>query len=215
MDRRHFIAALMLAVGAWGAAAESELIAPANRMPAGAPGWQDLAKRFREHGDVTADFEERRYFPFRTEPVVLKGEVRVSSQHGLSLHYTAPEERTVVLDEHGLLTREPGGRGAPPMDPRAAVANEALLRVLRFDFASLERDFEIYGRRDGDAWSLALEPRAAEVRRALGVMRVSGEADTVRRIELRHDPKQHIDIMISAPRPAHAFTPEELQLFFR
>jgi hypothetical protein len=197
-------------------AADPDLISPANRLAPDAVAWRDLAAQFQHHGDVTADFEEQRFFPFRKEPIVLRGEVRVSAAHGLSLHYTAPEERTIVLDDHGVLTREPTGQSAPPpMDPRATVANAALLHVLRFDFAALAGDYELYGRRDGANWSLALVPRAAEVRRALGDMFVSGEADTVRQIKLWRSARQHVDIAVAAPRPEQPFTAEEVGRYFR
>ena len=75
----------------------------------------------------------------------------------------------------------------------------------------MEKDFELYGRRDGETWSLALVPRSAGLRRIM----VAGEGATIRRIEIHRTARQIIEISIAAPRPAAAFTPEELQRFFR
>jgi hypothetical protein len=191
------------------------LIIEANRLAVDAPDWRDLAEKFSRQPDITADFEERRVFPFRKEPVVLEGEVRVSRNHGLSLHYTAPEERTMILDDRGMLLRDAAGAKAPPPDPRATAANEALLLVLRFDFAGLEKKFDLYGRREGDVWSLGLVARDATVRKAIGDIHVGGEGATVRRIELRRSAKQHIDIVIAAPRGTTAFSEEEVKRYFR
>ncbi len=207
---------LALAGAALRAAAPAAEVAiePANRLEAGAPAWRDLAAQFAERPDTLAEFEERRYFPIRAEPVVLKGEVRVSQAHGLSLRYTAPEQRVVVLDERGMLLRDAaGGQSAP--DPRAVAANRALLHVLRLDFAALAPDFDVYGRRDGAAWAIALVPRDGGTRRAVGTIHVAGEATAVRAIAFRRSPKQHIDIAVAAPRATAAFTAEELKAFFR
>jgi hypothetical protein len=191
------------------------LIAAANRLTPEAPAWRDLAHQFSQQPDTVADFEERRVFPFRNDAVVLKGEVRVSRVHGLSLHYTAPEERTVILDERGMLLRDGTGTRAAPPDPRATAANEALLQVLQFDFAKLATKFELYGRREGEVWSLGLVPRDEAVRKAIGDIHVGGEGATVRRIELRRSARQHIDILIEAPRARAGFSADDLHRYFR
>jgi hypothetical protein len=188
-------------------------IAPVNRLAPDAPEWRGLAEAVARQPDIAADFVERRHFPFRNEPVVLKGEVRISRMHGLSLRYTTPEERTVILDQEGVLIRDASGQKAPP-DPRAAMANTALLHILRFDFAALEKEFELYGRKLGEEWSIALVPRAEAFQKAIGNIHVAGEKAAVRTIELRRSAKQHIDIEISESR-AGAFTAEDMKRYFR
>ena len=180
-----------------------------------APAWGDLIEGFAHHPDTTADFTERRFFPFKKAPISLTGEVRVSTARGLSLHYTAPEARTVILDEHGVLIRAAAGETAPPADPRAAAANDALRHILRFDLAALERDFDLYGQRDCAAWTLVLVPRTEAGRRSVGQITVTGEAATIRHIEIRRTPKQAIVISIAPPRPPAAFTAGEVKDFFR
>ncbi len=145
----------------------------------------------------------------------LSGEVRVSAERGLSLHYLSPEEHIVVLDTRGVLVRSASGEQAPPPDPRAAAANNALLNILRFDFAALARDFELSGWRDGPDWALTLTPRTDELRRNVGRIAVTGREATVRHIEIRRSAKQAIEISIEAPRSQARFTAAELQQFFR
>ncbi len=185
------------------------------RISAANDDWSDLVKAFRDNADLTAEFTERRHFPFRREPVTLPGEVRVSLQHGLSLHYTAPEQRTVILDASGMLVRTSSGETIPPADPRAAAANRAMFHILSFNIAALEQDFELHGQREGSSWTLVLVPHADDVRRALGRITVSGESATVRRIELRRSTRQFIEITIDAPRPPARFTAEERSRYFR
>ncbi len=210
------VAVLLIAgTAALQAADEASLIAPEHRLVPETPAWRELGERFQRRGDVVADFEEQRHFPFRAEPVVLRGEVRVSAQRGLSLHYTAPQERTVIIDADGMLLREATGGNSAPPDPRANLANAALLHVLNLDFSALVAGYELYGRIDGETWSLGLVPRDPAVRRAIGNILVSGAGESVRRIELRRSARQHIDIAIDAPRATPAFTGEEAARFFR
>jgi hypothetical protein len=196
-------------------AAESETLTdPAYRLAPDDPAWRDLAATFAHQPDATAQFSEQRFFPFKKAPVELKGESRVSATRGLSLHYTAPEERTVILDAQGVLVRDARGENAAPADPRAAAANAALVQVLRFDFVALAEHFELFGQREGAAWKLAFVPRAADLRRAVGMIIIAGDADVLNRIEIRRSPKQYVAIQIGPPRAA-PFTADELQRFFR
>lgn len=216
--RAYFwIGALLSAAGVRALAASSDpLIDARYRLTPDAPEWRALAESFGRRPDTVTDFEERRFFSVRKEPIVLKGEVRVSPRRGLSLHYISPEERMMIIDEGGLVLRDSNGRDSPPADPRTNVVNEALRHILRLDFAALAPNFELYGRQaEGATWFLALVPRAKAVRGAIGDILVQGENDVVRRIELRRSARQHVDIVMAAPHPAAEFTAEELKRYFR
>ena len=196
-------------------AAEPDVVTDAvHRLTSADPAWSDFAAAFAHKPDATADFSERRFFPFKRTPVELKGEARVAAARGLSLHYTEPEERTVILDSAGVLVRQRAGDSAPPPDPRANAANAALVHVLRFDLPALTDSFEVYGQRDGNAWAIALVPLATEVRRLVDRIVVAGEGVAVHRIEIRHSAKQYVEILVGPSRPA-PFTAEELKRFFR
>ena len=214
MPRLILIFVLALAPSVRAAEADP-LVAPVHRLEAGDPAWRDLLAQVEQRPDAVAGFEERRWFPFKKLPTVLKGEARVSAARGLSLHYVEPQERTVIIDERGVLLREAGRETAPPADPRATAANSAMLHVLRFDLKALAEIFEIYGERTGAAWTLALVPRAESLRRTLGQITVAGENAAVRRIELRRSLTQRVEIFIEPSRPAAAFTADELHRFFR
>lgn len=212
---RFFLLAGLVA-SAFGAAPEDPLVAPAHRFQPDDPAWSDLLAAFARQPDVTAGFEEDRWFPFKKIPVVLKGEVRVSEKYGLSLHYLEPEERIVILDQHGMLVRLASGDRAAPDDPRAQAANTALLHILKFDLQPLADSFEFYGRREGSVWNIALVPRDEKLRSSLGRIAVGGDGATVRRIELRRSALQRVEILIDPPRtPADAFTTDELRRYFR
>jgi hypothetical protein len=201
------------------AAAQAEEWAPptdtAHRVTGDDPGWAKLAGELGRQAAVTADFTEERWFSFKKTPTILHGEVRISSERGLSLHYLEPEEQTVIIDESGSVVRTASGDRAPPADARARAANLALLHLLRLDVARLAQDFEVYGRQTDPAWSIVLVPRDADLRRALGQIAVLGEGAAVRRIELRRSATQRVEITVAPPRRAAAFTAEEIRRFFR
>jgi len=210
------VVALALLLAGSGQAAENDpRVDPALRLPPAAATWSDLTGAFAKNGDVTADFTESRHFPFKRDPVVLTGEVRVSAARGLSLHYLTPDERTVILDDQGVLIRGANGQKAPPPDPRAAAANQALLHLLRFDLAGLEPDFELYGRREAGEWELTLVPRTETLKHSVGRITAAGAGPTIRRIEIRRTERQAIEIVIAAPRPPAPFTADEVKTYFR
>ncbi len=213
---RRFALVLALTLAAPLRASDADpLVAPAHRLAPDDPAWAELAGGLRNQPSVTADFTEQRRFAFRKTPTVLQGEVRVSTAHGLSLHYRGPENQTVIIDPRGLLVRTPAGDTVPPSDPRAAAANSALLHLLRLDLGPLADTFELYGLRTGTAWTIALVPRAAELRRTLGQISVEGEAAAVRRIEFRRSATQRVEILVAPPRSAAPFSADELRRFFR
>ncbi len=197
------------------AAGSASSVVAEERIPLAPGAWDDLARLFTGQTDVTADFTEHRYFPFRKIPVVLTGVSRVSATRGLSLQYLTPAERLVILDGEGMVLRDAKGDSTPPADPRGDAANRALRHVLRLDFPALAQDFELLGRREGDRWSLVLVPRADDLRRTLGRISVDGEAAVVRRIELRRSALQSVEILISAPRLSAPFAADELKRYFR
>jgi hypothetical protein len=218
---RHLCALLAVLAVAHGplfaAASVPNIVAPEHRVQLDDPAWRDLVAIIEKRpSSIVSDFEERRWFTFKKEPTLLKGEARVSRERGLSLHYPGSPERTVIIDDRGIVVREDGHDTTPPADSRAAAANLALLNLLRFDLRPLEAAFEIYGERNGSAWVLALMPRAESLRRTLGQISVAGEGPAVRRIELRRSATQRVEILVAAPRwQGGPFSADELRAYFR
>ncbi len=214
MIRPVLMVLLIAGVPAGLAAAVAVPPVPENRLAPDDPAWARLAGQLAGERAITADFTEERHFSFRKEPAVLRGEVRLSSERGLSLHYLGPEEQTVIIDRKGSLVRTAAGDRAVPEDPRASAANFALIHLLRLDLAPLAQAFELYGRRvDGD-WAIVLVPREDSLRRTLGEITVEGSGPAVSRIELRRSATQRVEIRVATPRTG-AFSAEELRQYFR
>jgi hypothetical protein len=165
-------------------------------------------------GTIFAAFAEHRWFPFRKDPVILQGEMRLSPDRGLSLHYLAPEDRTMMVDAHGLLLRDAKGRSREaPAD--AAEAGAALLPIMRFDLAALSANFDVHAARQGDTWRFDFVPHPDSPVERMGSIVVKGDGETVRNLEFRSSPVQRVEIIVGDTRTGLSFTPEEQKKFFR
>lgn len=180
------------------------------------PAWSPLFAKLSANQTRQSQFEERRYFPFRKTPVILKGEIRIVPERGLSLRYLEPESRVMIVDAKGLLMRDDqGNQREAPSDSRAQAVTSALVGVLRFDLPALEKSFAVHGRREGADWTLAFVPREASLSEMIGVLAVSGQNDRLDRIELVRSPTQRIEILISGTRENVIFPGDVLERFFR
>ncbi len=178
--------------------------------------WKPLFTAMAAQGAVYARFTELRWFAFRKEPTELTGEMRLSPSLGLSLHYAAPGDSTMIVDEEGLMQRTASGRNRiAPDNPRYTGITAALLPVMRFDLPALARKFTVAAARHGEAWRLDFTPRDAELAKSFGRITVQGEGTTVRRLEFRRDATQRIEIIVGAAQPGATFTEADVKKFFR
>ena len=184
--------------------------------PAKNPEWGKLFLQLAPNKSRQSQFEERRYFPFRKTPVVLKGEIRIIPERGLSLRYTSPDSRVLIMDSTGLLMRDDEGHErAAPADSRAQAVTSAMVSVLRFDLPALEHLFAVHGKRDGDKWVLAFVPISPTLADLIGVLAVTGSEGRIEKIEMVKTPTQRIEILISHTRENVIFPGDVLQRFFR
>ncbi|MES2696967.1 MAG: outer membrane lipoprotein carrier protein LolA [Verrucomicrobiota bacterium] len=194
------------------------LVSPETRLenPQNDPAWRELFTQLSAKKTRQSKFEERRYFPFRKQPTVLQGEIRIVPELGLSLRYLHPEARVLIIDAKGLLMRDDEGRDrAAPNDSRAQAATSAMVHVLRFDIEALQKEFTVHGRRAGEAWSLAFVPRDAGFANMLGTLVVSGEKTALTRIQMIKAANQRIEIAIGETVEDVTFTGDTLRRFFR
>ncbi|MFA6287302.1 MAG: LolA-related protein [Opitutaceae bacterium] len=221
MITRLLAFALMLALAALPLRAElpAVLVAPAYRLVPGEndSAWQPLLAALKAKIPLNASFDERRYFPFKKNPVVLTGEIRLDPARGLSLHYQVPEERILVIDDRGGFMRDGKGRRLHdlPDNPRAQAATRALLRVMRFELAALAENFAIYAARDGADWRFTFEPLPGPLADVLQPITVTGRDELVRTIEMRKSADERVEIQVGETRTGVTFSARELTRFFR
>jgi hypothetical protein len=208
----------LLATTAAGAFAADLPVGPATLLadPAHDSAWTALFARLSASKTRQSQFEERRFFPFRRAPVVLKGEIRIVPERGLSLRYLEPDRRILIVDDKGLLMRDDEGHErAAPSDSRAQAVTAALVNVLRFDLPALQKSFVMYGRHEGSAWVLGFVPRDPALAGMIGTLFVSGEQTRLDRIEMTKSATQRIEIVISNTREDVIFPGDVLERFFR
>ena len=209
---RAIAASLALLAAARGAEDPGAVLEPG----AGLGDWRPLLEALASKGAVVAPFTEHRYFPFRREPTVLRGVLRLSPERGLSLQYTEPEPCVVIADQAGLVLRDRHGRVRElPSGSRDSGAIASLVPIMRFDLASLYPRFVIHARRLGPDWSLLFTPRDPAAAHALGEILVRGSGSDVRRIEFRRSASQRVEIDVGDARTGGAFGADELRRFFR
>jgi len=178
--------------------------------------WGPLMDSLASKGTVVAPFTEHRYFPFRREPTVLRGVLRLSPQRGLSLQYTEPEPSVVIADQAGLVLRDRAGRSREmPSGSRESGAIASLVPIMRFDLLSLYPRFVIHARRLGPDWALVFTPRDQAVAQALGEILVRGSGSDVHRLEFRRSASQRVEIDVGEARTGGVFGADELRRFFR
>jgi hypothetical protein len=178
--------------------------------------WRELFAELAQPRNRFSRFEERRYFPFREKPVVLQGEIRIVPERGLSLSYSGAKPHVLIIDREGLLMRDERGRErAAPDDHRARAATGALASILRFDIASLEKDFVIHGLRGDDGWTLGFVPRDQKFADVLGTIVVHGREAALDRIEMVKSEEQRIEITIKDTQSGVIFPMDVLKRFFR
>ena len=180
------------------------------------PEWSRLAAALASKGNIEAPFTERRFFPFRRQPTVLNGVLRIAGRGGLSLQYTDPEPSVLVADPGGLIFRDGRGRSHElAAGSEEAGPIESILPIMRFDLAALFPAFEIRARRSGGDWQLEFTPRSPRAAQSLGTVTVGGAGDEVRHLEFRKSGSQRVEIEVGAARAGVSFTQAEMARYFR
>jgi outer membrane lipoprotein-sorting protein len=198
--------------------APESLISEPSRLDVAQPAepWRSLLRQLQSKENIWAEFTEHRYLPFKKIPVIFTGEIRLSKERGLSLHYKSPENRTMVVDQQGVLLRDSAGRTRElPADPRAQAATAALLHVMRFDVQQLAQSFAVFASGDRSLWHFGFEPKEEAVAKTLSRLIVTGEGDRVRRIIMRKSALQRVEILIGEVKEGVQFSDAELRQHFR
>lgn len=178
--------------------------------------WQPLMAQLAAKGSIEAKFTERRWFSFRREPVVLSGEIRRSAELGLSLRYLEPDEKMMIVDDRGIVLRNARGRSRVlKPDDRGPNSGEVLLRVLRFDWEGMARDFAVHAGCSGAFWRFDFVPLTEEFAGQVGAITVWGKDTAVTHLEMNPADGPRIEIEIGRAREQVTFTPEEIRKFFR
>jgi hypothetical protein len=144
---------------------------------------QLLAQRRHSH----VGFTEVQQLAMLDQPLHSSGELFYDAPDRLEKRTLEPKPEDLVLD-HGTLIMQRGNRRRTLSlrdYPQAAPFVESIRATLAGDRPALEQYFapQLSGTLAG--WALELTPRDATVRRSVERIRISGERDAIRTVEIR------------------------------
>jgi outer membrane lipoprotein-sorting protein len=176
--RRRCVGVLTLVLAACAAAAQSTV----------PPAFDELLKLLaaRRHGHVT--FTEVQQLAMLDRPLQSSGELLYEAPDRLEKRTLKPKAEILVL-EHGVLTARRGHR-TYVMElrdyPQVVPFVESIRATLAGDRAALERTFRVQFDGTLAHWTLLLVPVDASLAGAVKDIRIEGERDAIRTVEIRH-----------------------------
>jgi outer membrane lipoprotein-sorting protein len=175
--RRPCAGVLILALAACAAAAQTTAPTAFDEL------LQLLAAR--HHGHVT--FTEVQQLAMLDRPLESSGELWYEAPDRLEKRTLKPKAQTLIL-EHGVLTARRGHRTyvmALRDYPQVVPLVESIRATLAGDRAALERTFRVQFDGTLAHWTLRLVPVDATLAGAVKDIRIEGERDAVRTVEIR------------------------------
>ena len=177
--RRRYVGVLITLVLATACAAAAQTTTP--------PAFDELLKLLaaRRHGHVT--FTEVQQLAMLDRPLQSSGELLYDAPDRLEKRTLKPKAQTLIL-EHGVLTARRGHR-TYVMElrdyPQVVPFVESIRATLAGDRAALERFFRVQFDGTLGAWTLLLVPVDPTLAGAVKDIRIEGERDVVRTVEIR------------------------------
>jgi hypothetical protein len=139
----------------------------------------------RRHGHVT--FTEVQHLAMLDRPLESSGELLYEAPDRLEKRTLKPKAQTLIL-EHGVLTARRGHR-THVMElrdyPQVLPFVESIRATLAGDRAALERFFRVQFDGTLGAWTLLLVPVDTTLAGVVKDIRIQGERDAVRTVEIR------------------------------
>ena len=125
-------------------------------------------------------FTESRTFAISKNPLRQTGTLRSSKENGLSLSYENPKPHVIIVDDKGLIDRQPGGgmsgRSRSPITPNSPPLTDLYLNLLRGNADKLFDYADVYFASSGiQTWQMGL------VRTTPTWPSVRGQGDHLRR----------------------------------
>ena len=179
--------------------------------------WVTLFENLRSHHPLRADFVETRKLPFRRDPIVLSGTLRLDDSGGLSLHYPEADGSPItVIDAAGMATRSRDGPWRSLPDRRSISAvHRAIAALLTLDLERLHADFDLSGAMEDGNWILQLSPRPGSDTGRLKELSIRGSWSRVTQLHVSLGGDLGILIEILREELVADFETEEDARYFR
>ena len=131
-------------------------------------------------------FAETRTFAISKNPLRQNGTLRSSKDHGLSLSYESAKPHVIIVDDQGLIERQPDGqeRQVTVADhPELGTLTDLYLNLLRGNADKLFAYADVYFTGNAQVWQMGLVPHDANLAKRVGKVVVSGGGRDIQRLE--------------------------------
>ena len=203
------------------ASGAAAVFAPNNQLAPGKPLPFTLRQVFHrlEH-DRTEQipFTEVRTFAISNKPLRQTGTLRSAKELGLSLAYEGAKPHTIIVDDKGLIDRQPGGheRQVTIADhPELAALTDLYLNLLRGNAEKLFDYADVYFAGTAQAWEMGLVPHDVNVAKRAGNVVITGGGHFVTRLENRLPDGGSRVLELGRTERNPKFAPDVVQTYFR
>lgn len=176
----------------------------------------ELLRHMATTRGVVAEFHEVKVLALLDAPLETKGTLYFVPPDKLARVTTAPAVTRLVLD--GRRMRFEDETGASDVDlaenPVARQFAENLIVLWRGDRAALEALYKLDFHADGARWTLGLRPLGAPLDRFIASLRLSGDGQTMREMELVETDGDRTQTVFEKTEVDHAFGAEEEREIF-
>ena len=175
-------------------------------------------RRLANDRTETIPFTEVRTFAISKNPLRQTGTLRSSKTNGLSLSYENPRPHVIVVDDKGLIDRQPGGkeRQVTVADhPELAALTDLYLNLLRGNAVKLFDYADVYFTGPPQNWQMGLAPKDATVAKRAGKVIISGAARDIRKLENVLPNGESRTLELGAVERNPVYGPDVIQTYFR
>ena len=202
-----------------GGADAAALFSPANQVQPGKLPFtmRQVFHRLAHDQTESMPFTESRTFAISKNPLRQTGTLRSSKENGLSLSYETPKPHVIIVDDKGLIDRQPGHeRQITVADhPELAALTDLYLNLLRGNADKLFEYADVYFTARDQTWQMGLASHDANVAKRVGKVIISGGGRSIRQLEnlLPNGETRVLELGKTERNPK--FPPDVVQMYFR
>ena len=195
------------------------LFSPANQVQPGKLPFtmRQVFHRLAHDQTEAMPFTESRTFAISKNPLRQTGTLRSSKEDGLSLSYETPKPHVIIVDDKGLIDRQPGHeRQITVADhPELAALTDLYLNLLRGNADKLFEYADVYFTARDQTWQMGLASHDANVAKRVGKVIISGGGRSIRELEnvLPNGETRVLELGRTERNPK--FPPDVIQMYFR
>lgn len=159
------------------------------QAPAHAAEWgiDQLMQGMAQTRSAHATFVEQKYIAILDKPVESSGELSYTAPDRLEKRTLKPRPESMLLDGSTLIVEQKGKRHVLPLQnyPEIVAFIDSIRATLAGDRAALERVYKLDLSGEEQRWTLELQPLSERMKKVVERIRIAGERNELRTIEVR------------------------------